>query len=91
MSYQSYRAALIVATIFAAGIAATSTAQAASERVRTACTSDYLQYCSQYDPDSFQTVDCMKRNRKKLSQACRVAINEDGGPPKSRKVVSRQR
>lgn len=89
MSYHACRAIFAVAVL--AGFAGFGPAHATSERVRTACTSDYLKFCSQYDPDSFQTVDCMKRNGKKLSQACRTAVKEDGGPPPSRKVVSRQR
>ena len=68
-----------------------------SERMKTACTSDYLQFCSQYDPDSFQTINCMKKNEKKISRACRVVVLEEGIPsggarkPGNKRVASKQR
>lgn len=91
MSIAICRPALCVAAALAASILAMSPASATSERVRTACTSDYLNFCSQYDPDSFQTIDCMKRNQKRLSKVCKVAVQEDGIPATRKRVVSRQR
>lgn len=68
-----------------------------SERMRTACTSDYLNFCSQYDPDSFQTINCMKKNQNKISKACRQVVQEEGIPSggdsgkKNKRVASKQR
>lgn len=90
MSYLSLRSALSAAAILAASAASVLPATAASERVRTACTSDYLKFCSQYDPDGFQTVSCMKKNASRLSRVCKVAVQEDGVPTNKR-VSSRQR
>ena len=55
-----------------------STASAHSERVRIACTSDYLRLCGQYDPDSHQTTSCMRRNESRLSSDCRRALQSEG-------------
>ena len=88
MSCPMSRAALLAATLMIAAAVADVPAHAASERVRTACTSDYLKFCSQYDPDSFQTVNCMKRVGNKLSRACKTAVQEDGVP--SSKQASRR-
>ena len=90
MSYFATRSTLLAATFLAAAAAGLPSANAASERVRAACTSDYLKFCSQYDPDGFQTVDCMKKNAARLSRVCKVAVQEDGAPPNKR-VSSRQR
>ena len=70
----------VLATLTLAAAASVATlvpASAASERVRNACTSDYLKFCSQYDPDSHLTVDCMKRHGNRLSRSCRVAFQEE--------------
>ena len=53
-------------------------ASAYSERVRNACTSDYLNLCSQYDPDSRQTTSCMQRNESRLSAGCLRALKSEG-------------
>ena len=65
-------------------------AKAASERVKNACTSDYLRFCGQYDPDSRQTVTCMTRHQSKLSGTCRQALASEGYQ-QPRSTASRQR
>ena len=49
-----------------------------TERVKTACASDYLQYCGQYPPESFQTIDCMRKHARRLTHVCRLAVEQDG-------------
>lgn len=90
MSCLSPRSVLRAATILAATVASLVPAHAASERVRAACTSDYLKFCSQYDPDGYQTVNCMKKNASRISRACKVAVQEDEAPANKR-VSSRSR
>ena len=81
---------LVVAAALAALVGGLSPASAASERVRTACTSDYLKFCSQYDPDSFQTVNCMTRNGSRLSRTCQRVVQEEGLAP-TKRASTRQR
>ena len=64
---------LTVANIFEVAAAA-----AQSDQVRSACTSDYLSFCGQFDPDSQQTKTCMRRNQNRLSPACRKALAQAG-------------
>ncbi len=91
MSTISPRSALLAVTILAASAASLLPAHAASDRVRNACTSDYLRFCSQYDPDGYQTVSCMKKNAGRLSRACKTAVQEDGVPSGNKRVSSRNR
>ena len=74
---RAYRMAMSATLTLAASLATIVPAAAASERVRNACTSDYLKFCSQYDPDGHQTVSCMQRHGNRLSRACRVAFQEE--------------
>jgi hypothetical protein len=47
---------------------------AAEERGREACTQDAQMYCSEYFPDRDKVGHCLKRNSKRLSEACRIMI-----------------
>jgi hypothetical protein len=49
-------------------------AAAVSPRVVSACTSDYLTYCSQHDPDGPDVRRCMRVNGLKLSTGCLNAL-----------------
>lgn len=49
---------------------------AAEERGRAACTQDAQVYCSQYFPDRDEVGHCLKRNSKRLSEACRIMIRQ---------------
>ena len=60
-----------------------------SQRMRDACTSDYLKFCSQYDPDSFQTVNCMKRKERSISRECRKVVAEEGVPGGNTKKIAK--
>jgi len=49
-------------------------ASAHDSRVRSACASDYLTYCSEHDPDGPGVRKCMRANGRKLSTACLNAL-----------------
>ncbi|NJO22056.1 MAG: hypothetical protein HC868_02780 [Sphingomonadales bacterium] len=49
-------------------------ANAVDARVRSACTGDYLSYCSQHDPDGKGVRRCMRSNGHKLSSGCLNAL-----------------
>jgi hypothetical protein len=49
-------------------------ANAVDARVRSACTGDYLSYCSQHDPDGKDVRRCMRSNGPKLSSSCLNAL-----------------
>lgn len=51
-----------------------TTANAVDARVRSACTGDYLTYCSQHDPDGNGVRRCMRSNGPKLSSSCLNAL-----------------
>ncbi len=51
-----------------------TTANAVDSRVRSACTGDYLSYCSQHDPDGKGVRRCMRSNGHKLSSGCLNAL-----------------
>jgi hypothetical protein len=85
------RNGLIAAAALAALVTSFTPAAAVSERVRSACTSDYLKFCSQYDPESFQTNNCMKRNGSRLSKTCQRVVREEGLGGGGNRAASRQR
>ena len=69
----------LTATVLAGALAAqATTASAVSLRVKIACTSDYLNYCSQHKPGSAATKSCMRRNGSKLSSRCVNALIAGG-------------
>jgi hypothetical protein len=49
-------------------------ANAVDARVRSACTGDYLSYCSEHDPDGKGVRRCMRANGHKLSSGCLNAL-----------------
>jgi hypothetical protein len=51
-----------------------TSASAVDGRVRSACTGDYLAYCSQHDPDGKGVRRCMRSNGPKLSSTCLNAL-----------------
>jgi len=67
------------------GIALTAfvaNAAAVDDRVRAACTGDYLSYCSQHDPDGASVRQCMRANGARLSTGCIQALVAAGEVPK---------
>lgn len=59
------------------GLAATLVAGAAfavDARVRSACTGDFLTYCSQHDPEGPAARQCMRANGARLSTTCVNAL-----------------
>ena len=76
------------ATLAAAGglvslVLLATQAFAYSEAVISACTDDYLAYCSAYDENSAQGERCMRAVGAKLSQACVNALVASGEVSKS--------
>ena len=70
---------VLTATVLAGALAAqVTTASAVSLKVKIACTSDYLNYCSQHKPGSAATKSCMRRNGSKLSKRCVNALTVAG-------------
>ena len=64
-----------------------------SEAVTSACTGDYLTYCSDYDENSAKGQQCMRAVSAKLSQGCVNALVASGevskGPIARRSVTKR--
>lgn len=84
------RTSLLFMAAFVAHATMTAPVSAgASQRMRDACTTDYLKFCSQYDPDSFQTVNCMKRNERSISRECRKVVAEEGVPGGNTKKIAK--
>ena len=57
------------------------------------CTSDYLAYCTQHDPNSTATRGCMEDHRAQLSSECKRALILAGEVPRKyivKKVNARQ-
>jgi hypothetical protein len=54
-----------------------------SEAVTSACTGDYLTYCSDYDENSAKGQQCMRAVSAKLSQGCVNALVASGEVSKS--------
>lgn len=74
----------ILAAALALGTVATSTeAGAVSLAVKMACASDYFAHCSQYQPDSKETRQCMRAVGRNLSQRCLSALVAAGEAPKA--------
>lgn len=87
--YGALFASLAVAAIFAHH----SPAGAVSSKVRFACASDYLSYCSSYAPESAETRRCMRAAGFKLSRGCvdaLVAAGEVSKAEVARRSASRR-
>lgn len=65
------RIATIVTLISTVATAAPAPDRAALKRH---CTSDYLSFCGDMDPDSSEVQACFKKNKTQLSPACQAAI-----------------
>jgi hypothetical protein len=57
-----------------AALMSMTAANAVDARVRSACTGDYLAYCSEHDPDGKGVRRCMRANGHKLSSGCLNAL-----------------
>jgi hypothetical protein len=71
-----FAARLIAGACFGLGsvLMSVTAANAVDARVRSACTGDYLSYCSQHDPDGKGVRKCMRSNGHKLSSGCLNAL-----------------
>ena len=79
----SKRATLAAAACLASLAPLATSAFAYSEAVTSACTGDYLTYCSSYDEDSAKGQQCMRAAGAKLSQGCVNALVASGEVSKS--------
>lgn len=84
------RATTIIAVSIATLALAATAAQAASARVRDACASDYLAYCSQHPEEGPAVRKCMDANGPKLSKRCVDALISDGEVSKAEVERRRQ-
>jgi hypothetical protein len=71
------------------GLLLATQAFAYSEAVISACTDDYLTYCSAYDENSAQGERCMRAVGAKLSQGCVNALVASGEVSKSARRTKR--
>jgi hypothetical protein len=55
-------------------LAGAERAGAQSDEVRQACTDDAMRLCSDFVPDVPKITICMKRNYRRLSSECRLAM-----------------
>lgn len=71
-----FAARLIARACFGLGaiLMSVTIANAVDGRVRSACTGDYLAYCSDHDPDGKGVRRCMRANGHKLSSGCLNAL-----------------
>jgi hypothetical protein len=74
---------ILAATIAFGAVAASTEAGATSMAVKMACASDYFAHCSQFDPDSKETRQCMRKVGRSLSQRCLSALVAAGEAPKT--------
>lgn len=68
----------VALTAIVLSAAATSQASATSMRVRWACASDYLRYCSQHPEEGAAVRRCMSDHGQKLSWGCINALVDAG-------------
>jgi hypothetical protein len=59
-----------------------SGAQAYSDRVKSACKSDYNSFCAAYPVDSTGMRRCLEANGKELSRRCVNAMVDEGEIPR---------
>jgi hypothetical protein len=78
MSRTMKTTALVAAVI---AVAASTPADAFSEKVKKACAADYASLCSQYRQSSPQLRRCFQSNRKVLSDNCARALVNAGEVP----------
>jgi hypothetical protein len=79
---------VIAAAVAVGTLAASSQAGAVSLAVKMACASDYYAHCSQFDPDSSATRQCMRKVGANLSKGCVSALVAAGEVNKT--VVERK-
>lgn len=73
--FKGVMAAVVVAGVM--GFSATQ-ASAVSSKVRSACMSDYLNYCSQHGVNVSKVGRCMRKNGNRLSKRCVRALVSAG-------------
>jgi len=74
MTLVLYRKAGLAVLLTLATVAAVATPSLAAGTAaqRQACTDDAFKFCRQYIPDVPRVTACMKKNKSKLSRACRA-------------------
>lgn len=81
--------AFAILAIGGALAAAASGASAYSDRVKSACTDDYLRFCPQYEVGSAKLKSCMRAQGRGLSPRCQRALVDAGLV--SKKEIARYR
>ena len=66
--------ALLAVSTLGAAAAPSAAPKADRAALKQYCTSDYLTYCGDLDPDGPEVHACFKQNRAKLSPNCQSAI-----------------
>ena len=84
------KSVVAAATIFVVVALSSADAIAVTSRVRSACASDFLAYCSEHDADGAAARKCMRANGPKLSKACLDALIAAGEVSK-REIARRER
>lgn len=74
----TFRSCVAVAASLCSLAALITFAQAASERVKSACKDDYFKHCSQHALGSQSLRQCMRSVGEDLSSVCLVALVEEG-------------
>jgi hypothetical protein len=65
-------------------IPATPVAAQGTPQQRAACEQDAYRLCNQFIPDEDRTANCLRRNRLRLSPACRTLFSGKRARPRSR-------
>jgi hypothetical protein len=72
---QALRGAIVGALLLGASHAAMALEYQVTEEERAACTPDVFRLCSAAVPDVQRIIACMRRERSRLSPACRNVVN----------------
>ncbi len=81
---RAWMAAITSTVVVAAMLIASAPAGAISQRVKTACKSDYFRHCPAYEVGTPQLRTCMTKagKRKQLSRRCLRALIDTGQVPR---------
>ncbi len=82
MALSNRRNTTLAILAIGAALGAASGAAAYSERVKSACTDDYLRFCPQYEEGTPKLKSCMRAQGRKLSPSCQRALVDAGLVPK---------
>lgn len=75
IALQSFAIGGFAAAVF---VASASNAHAVPGFVKRACSNDYFNYCSRFQPGTPEVRQCFRRNGKRLSDGCVEALRAAG-------------